>query len=68
MDTFKTFISLLALVNPLGAIPFFITFTATNTQRERRRSRGLADAARPAAHHDAGVVQQRVDVDRHVDP
>jgi multiple antibiotic resistance protein len=37
MDTFKTFISLLALVNPLGAIPFFISFTATNSRQERRR-------------------------------
>jgi len=37
MDSFKTFISLLALVNPLGAIPFFISFTLTNTRQERRR-------------------------------
>lgn len=37
MDSFKTFISLLALVNPLGAIPFFVSFTATNSRRERRR-------------------------------
>ena len=37
MDSFKTFISLLALVNPLGAIPFFISFTATNSRAERRR-------------------------------
>jgi multiple antibiotic resistance protein len=37
MDSFKTFISLLALVNPLGAIPFFISFTASNTRAERRR-------------------------------
>jgi multiple antibiotic resistance protein len=37
MDSFKTFISLLALVNPLGAIPFFISFTVSNTRAERRR-------------------------------
>ena len=37
MDSFKTFISLLALVNPLGAIPFFISFTITNSRAERRR-------------------------------
>jgi multiple antibiotic resistance protein len=37
MDSFKTFISLLALVNPLGAIPFFISFTTGNTHAERRR-------------------------------
>ena len=37
MDSFKNFISLLALVNPLGAIPFFISFTATNSRQERRK-------------------------------
>ncbi len=37
MDSFKTFISLLALVNPIGAIPFFISFTVNNTRVERRR-------------------------------
>src|ERR1700712_4647800 len=37
MDALKTFISLLALVNPLGAIPLFISFTATNTRRERQK-------------------------------
>lgn len=34
-DLVKTFVSLLALVNPLGAIPFFISFTLTHTRRER---------------------------------
>jgi multiple antibiotic resistance protein len=29
------FLSLLALVNPLGAIPFFISFTTTQSDRER---------------------------------
>ncbi|MEO8935506.1 MAG: MarC family protein [Burkholderiaceae bacterium] len=37
MDAFKTFITLLALVNPLGAIPFFISFTTTNSRHERQR-------------------------------
>ena len=37
MDAFKTFISLLALVNPLGALPLFISFTANNTRRERQK-------------------------------
>ncbi len=36
MDAFKTFISLLALVNPLGAIPLFISFTTGNSRRERQ--------------------------------
>src|SRR6187402_754692 len=42
MDTFKTFISLLALVNPLGAIPFFISFTVSNTRHERQRITRIA--------------------------
>lgn len=46
MDSFKTFISLLALVNPLGAIPFFISFTATNTSAERRRIARIASLRR----------------------
>ncbi len=37
MDALKTFVSLLALVNPLGAIPLFISFTATNTRQERQK-------------------------------
>jgi multiple antibiotic resistance protein len=37
MDAFKTFISLLALVNPLGAIPFFISFTVSNSRQERQK-------------------------------
>jgi multiple antibiotic resistance protein len=34
-DLLKMFLSLLALVNPLGAIPFFISFTTTQSDRER---------------------------------
>jgi len=45
MDAFKTFISLLALVNPLGAIPFFISFTASNTRRERQKIVRIASLA-----------------------
>ena len=37
MDSFKIFISLLALVNPFGAIPLFISFTVSNTRKERQR-------------------------------
>ncbi len=45
LDAFKTFISLLALVNPLGAIPFFISFTAGNTRRERQKIIRIASLA-----------------------
>jgi multiple antibiotic resistance protein len=34
-DLTKMFLSLLALVNPLGAVPFFISFTTNQTDRER---------------------------------
>ena len=34
-DLLKMFLSLLALVNPLGAIPFFISFTTNQTDAER---------------------------------
>jgi multiple antibiotic resistance protein len=37
MDFVKTFVSLLALVNPLGAVPFFISFTVQHTAEERAR-------------------------------
>ena len=36
-DLLKMFLSLLALVNPLGAIPFFISFTTTQSDRESAR-------------------------------
>lgn len=38
LDLVKTFLTLLALVNPLGAVPFFIGFTASDTRAERRRT------------------------------
>ena len=33
----KFFIALLVIVNPIGAVPLFVTMTATNTAEERRR-------------------------------
>lgn len=38
MDTLKSFISLLALINPIGAIPFFISLTTQQTEDEKRRT------------------------------
>lgn len=38
MDLLKSFISLLALINPLGAVPFFLSLTASQTDDERRRT------------------------------
>ncbi len=42
MDILKSFISLLALINPLGAIPFFLSLTAQQHDAERRRTIRIA--------------------------
>ena len=38
MDLTKSFFSLLALINPIGAIPFFISLTGSQTDEEKRRT------------------------------
>jgi multiple antibiotic resistance protein len=38
MDTIKSFISLLALINPVGAIPFFLSLTSQQSSAEQRRT------------------------------
>ncbi|GHA71913.1 UPF0056 inner membrane protein [Formosimonas limnophila] len=38
MDPFKTFIALLALVNPLGVLPMFISLTQGHTRKEKQRT------------------------------
>ncbi|MGL4768032.1 MAG: MarC family protein [Formosimonas sp.] len=38
MDAFKTFIALLALVNPLGVLPMFISLTQGHTAAENQRT------------------------------
>lgn len=45
LDAFKFFISLLALVNPLGAIPLFISLSAQQTPAEKRRTINIAAIA-----------------------
>ena len=42
MDILKSFISLLALINPVGAIPFFMSLTALQSDVERRRTIRIA--------------------------
>ncbi|WP_368855792.1 MarC family protein, partial [Staphylococcus haemolyticus] len=37
-DLTKSFFSLLALINPIGAIPFFISLTESQTDEEKRRT------------------------------
>jgi multiple antibiotic resistance protein len=38
MDLFKSFISLLALINPIGAIPFFLSLTQQQSDTEKRNT------------------------------
>jgi small neutral amino acid transporter SnatA (MarC family) len=38
MELLKPLIALLAIVNPVGVVPFFIHFTQTLTAAQRRRS------------------------------
>jgi multiple antibiotic resistance protein len=38
MDLLKPLIALLAIVNPIGVVPFFIHFTQSFTREERRRT------------------------------
>jgi len=38
MDLLKPLIALLAIVNPIGVVPFFISFTQTFTREQRRRT------------------------------
>ncbi|TDN67771.1 multiple antibiotic resistance protein [Paraburkholderia sp. BL10I2N1] len=42
MDIIKSFISLLALINPIGAIPFFMSLTSQQSDDERRRTIRIA--------------------------
>lgn len=45
MDLLKSFISLLALINPIGAVPFFLSLTAQQTDAERRRTIRVASVS-----------------------
>ena len=45
MDLYKPLIALLAIVNPIGAIPFFIHFTQGFTREQRRRTARVAALA-----------------------
>jgi multiple antibiotic resistance protein len=42
MDLLKPLIALLAIVNPIGVVPFFIAFTQNFTREQRRRTISVA--------------------------
>jgi multiple antibiotic resistance protein len=45
MESYKPLVALLAIVNPIGAIPFFISFTQTFTREQRQRTIHIASFA-----------------------
>ena len=45
METLKVFITLLALINPFGAIPMFLSLTAGQSARERHSTINTAAIA-----------------------
>ncbi|MBV8467947.1 MAG: hypothetical protein JO218_18545, partial [Burkholderiales bacterium] len=45
MDTVKSFISLLVLINPIGALPVFISLTANQSMRDKKRTIRIASLA-----------------------
>jgi multiple antibiotic resistance protein len=45
MDLLKSFISLLALINPVGAVPFFLSLTSEHSDAERRHTIRIASIA-----------------------
>jgi multiple antibiotic resistance protein len=45
VDLFKPLIALLAIVNPIGVVPFFIAFTQNLGREERRRTISVASFA-----------------------
>ena len=45
METLKVFITLLALINPFGAIPMFLSLTAGQSARERHSTINTAAVA-----------------------
>ena len=47
METLKVFITLLALINPFGAIPMFLSLTAGQSARERLRARPREEPGPP---------------------
>lgn len=38
MDIYKPLVALLAIVNPVGVVPFFIHFTSSFTREQRRKT------------------------------
>ena len=60
MDLFKPLIALLAIVNPIGAIPFLLHFTRHLDQRQRRHTIRVASFAAAAVVSISAIAGLRV--------
>jgi multiple antibiotic resistance protein len=60
IDVVKTFITLLALVDPLAIVPFFISLTATQSKAERLRTMRVASIAVPTVITITALLGDRI--------
>jgi multiple antibiotic resistance protein len=60
MDFIKTFVTLLALVDPLAIVPFFISLTAAQTKGERLRTMQVASVAVPTVIAVTALLGDRI--------
>lgn len=60
MDLVKTFVTLLALVDPLAIVPFFISLTAAQTKAERLRTMQVASIAVPTVIAVTALLGDRI--------
>jgi multiple antibiotic resistance protein len=60
MDFIKTFVTLLALVDPLAIVPFFISLTAAQTKAERLRTMQVASVAVPTVIAITALLGDRI--------
>jgi multiple antibiotic resistance protein len=60
MDLVKTFVTLLALVDPLAIVPFFISLTASQSKAERLRTMRVASLAVPTVIAITALLGDRI--------
>jgi multiple antibiotic resistance protein len=60
MDLVKTFVTLLALVDPLAIVPFFISLTASQSKAERLRTMRVTSVAVPTVIAITALLGDRI--------
>ncbi len=60
MDLFKPLIALLAIVNPVGAVPFFLAFTQGLSRQERQRTLRVSSFAAFCVIAVSGIAGLRI--------